>query len=207
MQLSRRVAHGVDTRSRLEEAEDVYRHARKIADALDEDGRDLWAAGLRSCLDAVGTTERQRHLAAELARLADTSWARRSGLREEIATSRRKLAIALGRDDTPFQPIYVAVRDLAEHLELNGGRRWLSRLRAVALDGERDAAARLARLGALLEHMQPGVAGLPEGSSARVRAVRERLGRHADAEALAAYVRFALRSPPPSRSRARATGN
>lgn len=187
------------SRSRLDAGDHVYGRVLALADALDADGQDLWAAGLRTCLDAGGSTRRQRHMAAELTRLRDTTWARRSGNRDEIDSAIRHLEVALGRDSSQYQPLYEALRELSDHLELNGGRRWLKRLRTVVLDPERDAPARLERLATVLAHMEPGVEGLPEGSAQRVRAVRSRLGRHTDIEEQMLFVRFALRGPAASR--------
>lgn len=186
-------------RSRLDEGREVYELALGVADRLDDAGMDLWAAGVRACLDAEGTTERQRHLAAELIRLSHTSVARRAALVADIRRALSRLELGLGDLDVPEQPLYDAMRGLAEHLELDGGRRWLIRLRTVLEDHERAADARLRRLAVLLDRMVPGTPGMPEGAAERVRAVRERLSRYRDAERAAAYLAFAVRAPQPSR--------
>ncbi len=186
-------------RSRLDEAPDAYAIALEVADRLDQAGLDLWASGVRACLDASGSTERQQHLVVELVRLRDMSMIRRESLQPDIERALARLEIGLGTIDVPDQPLYTAVRDLADHLELHGGRRWLARLRTVMGDAERTAAARLQRLGALLERMVPGGEGLPEGTGGRVEAVRARLPRHRDLDRTARYVCFALQPPQPSR--------
>ncbi|WP_370324846.1 hypothetical protein [Euzebya sp.] len=188
------------SRTRLEEGPDVYRIALEVADALDRADLDLWAAGVRSCLDAAGTTARQQHLVVELVRLSHTREIAREGLGPAIAGALARLEIGLGRIDVPAQPLYAAMRELADHLELGGGGRWLARLRAVATDRERTAAARLERRAAVLARMVPGAAGLPAGSRERVDAVAQRLPRHrGDAEETMAYLTFALQPPAPSR--------
>jgi hypothetical protein len=185
--------------SRLEEGREVYHLALGIADALDDAGMDLWAGGLRACLDADGTTARQTHLALELTRLSHTSIVRRAGLDRDVADALDRLRLGLGSVDAPAQPLYTAVRELADHLELHGGRRWLQRLRAVVHDTSRTAAVRVARMGQLLERMAPGAAGMPEGSAARVEAVVVRLPRQREVDAAADAVAFALRPPQASR--------
>jgi hypothetical protein len=189
----------IPSRSRLDDAPDAYAIALSVADQLDGAGLDLWAAGVRSCLDAEGSTARQEHLVVELVRLSRMSMVRQQGLESEIAGALARLQVGLGRIDLPVQPLYTAVRELADHLELNGGRRWLGRLRTVMSDADRTADARLRRLAAVLELMQPGTPGLPEGASSRVDAVAVRLPRHRDVEDTARYVTFALRPPQPSR--------
>ncbi|CAN5189026.1 hypothetical protein BH23ACT9_BH23ACT9_08530 [soil metagenome] len=193
-------------RTRLDEGRGVYELALGVADRLDAAQMDLWAAGVRSCLDAEGTTQRQQHLALELTRLSHTSTARRDGLSQDIARALTTLQLGLGSVDLPAQPLYDATRGLAEHLELHGGRRWLNRLRAVVQDLERVPGIRLQRLDLLLEKMGPGAEGLPEGTAARISAVRGRLPRHQvdtheghAAAAAIATLTFALRPPQPSR--------
>lgn len=193
-------AHARPTpRSRLDEGREVYAIALAVADRLDEAGMDLWAAGVRSCLDAPGSTGRQWHLVAELTRLSRTSVARRAGLVEDISRALARLEIGLGRIDVAEQPLYDAMRGLAEHLELHGGRRWLTRLRTVLADAERLPAARLDRLAQLLDLMAPEAPGIPEGTTAHVRAVRERLPRHRPSDRAADWLAFAVRPPQPSR--------
>lgn len=185
-------------RSRLDEGRAVYELALHVADRLDGAHMDLWAAGVRACLDAPGTTERQQHLALELTRLSHTSTVRRAGLGEDIARALAQLEFGLGSVDLPAQPLYEATRALAEHLELHGGRRWLGRLRTVVQDTERVPEARLQRLALLLDRMVPGMQGLPEGTAPLVSAVRGRLPRRDHDQAMATLT-FALQPPQPSR--------
>ena len=185
--------------SRLEEGREVYTLALDVAKALDRAGLDLWAAGIRACLDAPTSLARQQHLTVELVRLRDTGDLRRAGCAEDIDSALSRLELGLGSIDIPQQPLYTATRNLADHLELNGGRRWLARLRAVVTDPDRGPEARLERFDALAERMVPGAEGLPEGSSSLVRAVRGRIGRHLDVEAVVRYLVFALMPPAPSR--------
>ncbi|HUG86208.1 MAG TPA: hypothetical protein VMM13_16710 [Euzebya sp.] len=185
-------------RSRLDEGRAVYELALNVADQLDSAHMDLWAAGVRACLDAPGTTQRQRHLVLELTRLSHTSTVRRAGLSEDIAGALTRLELGLGNVDLPAQPLYEAMRALAEHLELHGGRRWLGRLRAVVQDAERVPAARLQRLGLLLDRMAPGLPGLPEGTAPLVSAVRGRLPRR-DHDRAMETMTYALQPPQPSR--------
>lgn len=185
-------------RSRLDEGRAVYELALAVADKLDLAHMDLWAAGVRACLDAPGTTDRQRHLALELTRLSHTSTVRRAGLGQDIARALARLEVGLGTMDMPAQPLYEAARALAEHLELHGGRRWLDRLRTVVADPERLPAVRLQRLGLLLDRMVPGTAGLPEGTAPLVSAVHGRLPRR-DHDHAVDTLTFALRPPQPSR--------
>ena len=186
------------SRSLLDEGRADYELALGVADRLDEAHMDLWAAGVRACLDAPGTTERQRHLVLELTRLSHTSTVRRAGLGEDVAGALARLELGLGSIDLPAQPLYDAMRGLAEHLELHGGRRWLDRLRTVVGDAERLPAVRVQRLALLLERMVPGEAGLPEGTAPLVEAVRGRLPRRDHGAAVATLV-FALQPPQPSR--------
>lgn len=178
----------------------MYSIALGVADALDRANLDLWASGVRACLDAPSTLQRQQHLTVELVRLRDTAEVDRAGCLPDIAMALDRLEVGLGTVDVAIQPLYSAMRVLADHLELNGGRRWLQRLRVVAHDPDRTAEARMARLAALLDRMAPGAEGLPEGSAQLVRAVAERLDRHADAATVARYLAFALRPPAPSRA-------
>jgi len=187
--------------SRLEEGREVYTLALDVAKALDRAGLDLWAAGIRACLDAPSSLARQQHLTVELVRLRDTGDLRRAGCAEDIERALSRLELGLGSIDVPQQPLYTATRNLADHLELNGGRRWLARLRTVITDPDRGAAARVERLDALAERMVPGAEGLPEGSASLVRAVRGRLNRHLDMDAVALHLAFALTPPAPSRIR------
>lgn len=185
-------------RSRLDEGREVYEIALGLADRLDEAQMDLWAAGVRSCLDATGSTARQRHLVLELTRLSHTSVVRRAGLAGSMTGALSRLALGLGTVDLPAQPLYEAVRGLAEHLELHGGRRWLGRLRAVVADAERVPEVRVERLAQLLDRMVPGTEGLPEGTAPLVGAVRSRLPRRDHAGAIETLA-FALQAPQPSR--------
>lgn len=186
--------------SRLEEGREVYAIALGVADALDRAGLDLWAGDVRSCLDAPRSLQRQQHLVVELLRLRDTPEARRAGCSEDIQRALQRLQLGLGSIDVPQQPLYTSVRTLADHLELQGGRRWLSRLRAVAADPDRPAETRMERLAAVLQRMEPGVEGVPEGTAPLVRAVLSRLDRHVDVAAVARYVGYALTPPAPSRA-------
>lgn len=185
-------------RSRLEEGREVYEIALGIANRLDEAHMDLWAAGVRACLDAPRSTARQRHLVLELTRLSRTSVVRRDGLVEEVSQALARLALGLGSIDLPAQPLYESMRGLAEHLELHGGHRWLTRMRTVAGDTEREPEICLQRLIHLLDRMVPGAEGLPAGTSPLVGAVRGRLPRRGHAEALDTLT-FALQPPQPSR--------
>lgn len=186
--------------SRLESGREVYGLVLSVAEALDRAGLDLWAGGVRSCLDAPSSLERQQHLIVELVRLRDVHAVRRAGCTDKITAALARLELGLGSLDIPMQPIYSATRDLADHLELSGGRKWLTRMRAVINDPERTADARVERFGQLLDRMEPGAEGLPEGSGPLVRGVRQRLERHADIELLARHLRFALTAPAPSRA-------
>jgi hypothetical protein len=202
-------------RSRLAQAPQAYRLALDVADRLDQRGLDLWAAGLRACLDAPGSTARQHHLAVELIRLSCLPAVRAAGLAPALRDALDHLQAGLGPLDVPAQPLYAAARDLAEHLEVEGGRRWLARLRAVALDDEHTAAARLRRLTAVLQRMRDVAVGghpaadvapgdaLPVGTTPRVDAVLGRIPRHRDADEAATYLAFALQPPQPSRRAAR----
>lgn len=190
--------HSRPAPSRLEEGREVYRLALRTADALDAAGLDLWAGGIRSCLDAHTTLARQQHLVVELVRLKHSNAIRVAGCATEVEQALSRLELGLGQVDVPQQPLYSAVRALADHLELAGGRTWLRRLRAVAFDPDRSPAARVARLGEVVSRMKPGVEGLPEGSGPLVRAVLERLDRHRDQRTVATYLEFALTPPAPS---------
>lgn len=178
----------------------MYRLALRVADALDDAGLDLWASGIRSCLDARTTLARQQHLVVELVRLRQSSAIRVAGCADDVEQALARLELGLGEVDVPQQPLYSAVRGLADHLELAGGRTWLRRLRAVVFDPDRSPAARVTRLGEVVARMEPGTDGLPEGSTPLVRAVLERLDRHRDQRTVAAYLEFALTPPAPSRS-------
>lgn len=179
----------------------MYQIALDVADRLDHAEMDLWAAGIRGCMDASGTTARQRHLVVELTRLSHMSTIRRQGLSADIEAALARLELGLGQVDVAAQPLYSAMRDLVDHLELNGGNRWLERLRTVMGDPHRTATERLRRLGAVLDLMTAGVPGLPLGSVERVRAVSVRLPRHMTAPETSEYLEFALQPPQPSRRR------
>lgn len=187
------------TRSRLEETRPVFDAAEDLATDLERAGMDLWAAGLRSCLDGRDQRERLVHLRLELTRLQDTSTVRRLGLRPAVELLLGHLLAGGGLAQDPLEPVYRTLRDLADHLELHGGRRWLARLRHVATDPDRPAPERLARLDALLARMTPGTESLPEGTAVRVRAARERLARAASVEGAAQHAALALRAPAPRR--------
>ena len=199
-------AHPHAPRSRLDQAPDAYRIALEVADQLDGRGLDLWAAGVRSCLDATGSTARQQHLAAELIRLSQMRAVRQEGLILPIREALARLEAGLGDLDVPSQPLYTAARDLADHLEIGGGRRWLGRLRAVLADPERTATARLERVVTVLQRMRDeagtaasGGTTLPEGTATRAESVLARIPRHHDVEQIARYLAFALHPPQPSR--------
>ncbi|MEE8602119.1 hypothetical protein [Euzebya tangerina] len=188
-------------RSQLDDAPDAYRHALDIAGALDDAGLDLWAGDLRSCLDADSSTARQHHLILELTRLAGMSDVKRAGLDAVISRAVAYLAAGVGETDLPVQPLYSALRDLADHLEVHGAQRWLGRLRTVLHDTSRTSAARVHRLSRLLEAMTPDATGVPLESADKVRAVLTRLPRHVDTPNVAAYLALAVQRPAPSRAR------
>lgn len=173
--------------------------ALEIADALDAADFDLWAAGIRACLDADGTTARQLHLMVELTRLSTMRTIRAQGLDRRIGAALGRLDIGLGQIDLPVQPLYSAMRNLVDHLELHGGARWIARMRTVVTDPQRSASVRVQRLEAVLQAMEPGAPGFSVGAAELVMAVTTRLPRHNAAEETAAFMAFALTPPKPSR--------
>lgn len=179
----------------------VYRMALEIADRLDGLDRDLWAGTLRSCLDAERTKARHLHLQAELLRLSHTTVVRRDPtLRHQVTDTLARLEALLGVRQTAVQPLYAAMRDLVDHLELSGGRRWVARLATVVTDGDRSPETRLERLAVVLAAMTPQAVGVPLGSATLVTAVTGRLGQQRNAAEAVRYLVFATR-PPCSSSR------
>lgn len=179
----------------------VYELALEIAAALDRQALDLHACTIRGCLDASDTRSRHQHLQVEMERLTQLPAIRASQLGPDIAAAVRRLQALTGVDHTPAQPLYVAMRDLVDHLELNGSGRWVQRLRAVVRDPSRTAASRMQRLADVLTAMSPGSAGLPLGSINRVQAVVQRLPRQTDPDLAMKYLEFATQPPLPSRLR------
>lgn len=186
-------------RSRLDDAPDAYGHALEVANQLDDAGFDLWAGDVRSCLDASSSTARQHHLILELSRLLQMSDVRRASLVPPITQALQRLHAGVGTIDLTIQPLYTALRDLADHLESTGAQRWLGRLRAVLHDSERASGARVDRLGKVLAAMTPDATGVPLGAADRVRAVTTRLPRFATTPNVAAYLALAVQPPAPSR--------
>lgn len=98
---------------------------------------------------------------------------------------------------SPAQPLYEALRNLADQLQLDGQARWLARLRYVALDTSFTALTRLERLdhvicSALMDESLP--AGL-------LTACRVRLEAIVDAERSAKMATYALWPPAPKSDR------
>lgn len=179
----------------------VYDQALRIADALDLRELDLYACTVRACLDAADTAARHEHLQVEMTRLSELAAIRRGAPAADIAAVLRHLRTVTGIAANPYQPLYAAMRDLVDHLELAGAGRWLRRLRLVMHEPDLPAALTIRRLATLLGAMSPGALGLPLGSANRVQAVAQRLPRHDDHARSIRYLQFATRAPQPSRRR------
>lgn len=183
------------TRSRLVSSEDVYARLDRLAAACAAAGLDLWAANLRSCARWPDGGDRLVHLRLELTRLENSPGARRVGLLADAGALGAVVAAAVDADEElAWLPLYAAVRDLTDYLELEGGRRWLRRLRAAGA-GEAAPEHRLRRLRAVIGRMGPGTPGLPAGTAARVAAAAARLDRVSEVVTADRCVRFALAPP------------
>ena len=182
-------------RPRLASSEPLYAAVAALADRLDAGGMDLWAANVRGCLAGERAGERVAALGFELTRLRQAPAARRLGLHDDVDALRRTLATAVGEPDGEDLPLYIALRDLADHLLLAGGRRLLKSLRAVAADPVLAPEERLAQLRALLADLAPGSPDVPVGGTPRIAAVLARLQRVRDAAPAARTAILALRPP------------
>ena len=182
-------------RSRLASSEDLYAAVTALADRLEAGGMDLWAANLRACLAGDRTGERAAALGFELARLRQAPASRRLGLHDDVDGIARTVEAAVGAPDGEQLPLYLALRDLADHLLLEGGRTLLRHLRAAAVDPVLAPEERLARVQALLVDLVPGSPEVPVGGTPRIAAVLARLQRVRDAGPAARTAALALRPP------------
>lgn len=179
----------------------------RLADAFDQAGLDLWAANLRACLQSPTTLEQARAIRAEGLRLVEKpsvkATARRpiegheppahEDLVAQLRTVLDRIGVELGEPISLAQPLYEALRDLADDLTLNGQARWLARLRHVALDTSFKAQVRMTRLDNVICSALTDDA-LPHGL---LTACRVRLESVYDAESAAEMAAAAFRPPLP----------
>lgn len=137
----------------------------QLADAFDAAGLDLWAANLRACLQSPTSLEVARAVRAEAIRLLDKPSVKAKARRipgardgqvmpagdgvdlvDGLQTVLDRINVEIGEAPSVAQPLYEALRDLADHLQLQGHARWLARLRHVALDTSFTAELRMERL-------------------------------------------------------------
>lgn len=183
-------------RSRLVVSDDVVAALDDLARELDARGADLWAANLRACMRWSSTGARLEHAARELRRLAESPTARREGLRDRVVALRSHVEVAVGSCDDTAQPVYEALHDLVDYLELEGGHHWARRLRAAAAERTVSGEALAAELTEILSQFEPGVPGVPPGGSQRARAACARLAAQLPGSS-ARLLRLALAPPSP----------
>ncbi|WP_336249674.1 hypothetical protein [Stomatohabitans albus] len=178
-----------------------------LADAFDAAGLDLWAADLRACLQSPSSLDQARAIQAECMRLIAKPSVRATARRpdegnapveqEDLVAGLQmvldRLSVELGEGPSQAQPLYEALRDLADDLQLNNQARWLARLRHVALDTSFTEEVRMERLdnvicSALTDDSLPGDL---------LTACRVRLESIFDAQAAAAMAAAAMRPPMP----------
>ena len=184
----------------------------QLADAFDGVGLDLWAANLRACLQSPTSLEVARAVRAEAIRLLDKPSVRATQRRipgaqdgtvlpaaegvdlvDGLQTVLDRINVEIGEAPSVAQPLYAALRDLADDLQLHGHARWLARLRHVALDTSFAESVRMERLDNVICSALTDDA-LPAGL---LMACRVRLESVYDDEEAAKMAAAAFRPPVP----------